>query len=85
MRTARKHLHWYTAELSGGAAFRHVINAIESMAAQVEAVERFFARLAAAGDRLHYSTTDELTFERLGGRAERRIPDATWRTEALAA
>jgi tRNA-dihydrouridine synthase B len=85
VRTARKHLHWYTAELSGGAAFRQVINAIESTAAQVEAVERFFARLAAEGDRLHYSTTDELTFERLGGRPEGRIPDATWRTEALAA
>ena len=85
VRTARKHLHWYTAELSGGAAFRQVINAIESTAAQVEAVERFFARLAAEGDRLHYSTTDELTFERLGGRAEGWTTDATWRTEALAA
>jgi tRNA-dihydrouridine synthase B len=46
VRVARKHLHWYTAQLEGGDAFRHEVNGCESAASQRRAVERFFARLA---------------------------------------
>jgi len=56
VRTARKHLHWYTERLPHGAQFRHAINAIESAPAQIEAVKCFFARLAAESDRLRYAT-----------------------------
>ena len=48
VRIARKHLHWYTERAAGRRReFRHAINAVESVAAQIAAVERFFARLAA--------------------------------------
>ena len=46
VRIARKHLHWYSAELEGGDAFRREVNASESAAGQRRAVDRFFARLA---------------------------------------
>jgi hypothetical protein len=42
--------------LPGGAQFRHAINAVESVAAQIDAVERFFAQLAAAGEWLSYAS-----------------------------
>jgi len=46
VRIARKHLHWYTAGLPRGDAFRREVNACESAASQRRAVDRFFARLA---------------------------------------
>jgi tRNA-dihydrouridine synthase B len=52
VRIARKHLHWYTATLAGGDAFRREVNACESTASQKRAVERFFARLALEGEAL---------------------------------
>jgi tRNA-dihydrouridine synthase B len=52
VRTARKHLGWYAAGLSGGAEFRHEVNRLESSAAQIAAVNRLFDRLAARADRL---------------------------------
>jgi tRNA-dihydrouridine synthase B len=54
LRTARKHLGWYTAGLAGGEAFRREINEAESTAAQVAAVRRLFDRLASRGERLDY-------------------------------
>ncbi len=53
-RIARKHLGWYTHELSGGDAFRREINATESAVAQLSVVHRFFDTLAVRGERLDY-------------------------------
>ena len=52
VRIARKHLHWYTATLAGGDAFRREVNACESTASQKRTVERFFARLALEAEAL---------------------------------
>jgi tRNA-dihydrouridine synthase B len=71
VRIARKHLGWYTSKLAGGDAFRAQMNRLESSADQVAAVDRYFGRLAAAGERLVYA-------------AETQI-EATWGEEALAA
>jgi tRNA-dihydrouridine synthase B len=54
LRTARKHLGWYTAGLAGGEEFRREINAAESAGAQLSAVRRLFDRLALHGERLDY-------------------------------
>jgi tRNA-dihydrouridine synthase B len=55
VRSARKHLGWYVEGLAGGEAFRHEVNRLDSAAAQIAAVNRFFDRLAANGERLVYS------------------------------
>jgi len=55
VRIARKHLGWYSRSLAGGDAFRHEVNAIESVAGQLDAVNRFFDKLAALGDGLAYA------------------------------
>jgi tRNA-dihydrouridine synthase B len=52
VRTARKHLGWYTAALDGGAAFRRVMNACETTHAQLAAVNAYFDELACRGERL---------------------------------
>jgi tRNA-dihydrouridine synthase B len=54
VRTARKHLGWYTQDLSGGDAFRRTINAVDTVAEQIAAVHRLFDTLAAEGERLAY-------------------------------
>jgi tRNA-dihydrouridine synthase B len=54
VRVARKHIAWYTRGLAGAAAFRAVMNTLESCDAQGEAVRAFFARLAADHERLPY-------------------------------
>src|SRR5262249_51897825 len=54
VRIARKHLGWYTKDLAGGDAFRREVNAVETVAAQLAAVHRFFDNLAGAGERLEY-------------------------------
>ena len=46
VRIARKHIGWYTRGLPGGEAFRREANALESAAAQLAAVGRFFDRIA---------------------------------------
>ena len=57
VRIARKHLGWYSRALAGGESFRHEVNAIETVSGQLDAVRRFFDRLAALGDRLSYAET----------------------------
>jgi len=52
VRTARKHLGWYTSALEGGAAFRRVMNACETTHEQLAAVNAYFDQLACRGDRL---------------------------------
>jgi tRNA-dihydrouridine synthase B len=51
-RIARKHLGWYAREITGGEAFRQEVNRLETSAAQIAVVNRFFDRLAALGERL---------------------------------
>ncbi len=52
VRSARKHIGWYSEDLPGGEPFRDHLNAIESTAAQFAAVETFFSRLANEYERL---------------------------------
>jgi tRNA-dihydrouridine synthase B len=52
VRSARKHIGWYVRSLPGGEAFRAEMNAIEDGGAQLAAVNRFFAALGSAMDRL---------------------------------
>ncbi|MDR2624890.1 MAG: tRNA dihydrouridine synthase DusB [Zoogloeaceae bacterium] len=47
VKIARKHIAWYTRGLAGSAAFRQHMNTLTAAAAQQQAVEDFFARLAA--------------------------------------
>jgi tRNA-dihydrouridine synthase B len=54
VRVARKHISWYTKGLAGSAAFRHAMNQLETSAAQLAAVNEFFAQLADRGRRLTY-------------------------------
>jgi len=75
VRTARKHLGWYSAGLAGGAAFRHEVNHLDTSATQIAAVNRFFDGLAARGERLAYASP-----------AVPSLPvSASWVEEALAA
>jgi tRNA-dihydrouridine synthase B len=60
VRTARKHIAWYTRRLEGGAAFCDLMNRIETPEAQAAAVDRFLrehgerhGRLTAAGAAVH--------------------------------
>ena len=48
VRSARKHIGWAVHALPGGAAFRAVMNTLESADAQVRAVQTFFDELADA-------------------------------------
>jgi tRNA-dihydrouridine synthase B len=52
VRSARKHIGWYVRELPGGEAFRGTMNALESSAAQLEAVADFLDTLNEKMDRL---------------------------------
>ncbi|MGH8773304.1 MAG: tRNA-dihydrouridine synthase, partial [Burkholderiales bacterium] len=54
VRVARKHISWYTKGLYGSAAFRCSMNLLETVAAQVAAVNNFFAALRERGDRITY-------------------------------
>jgi tRNA-dihydrouridine synthase B len=55
VRTARKHIIWYTARLEGGAQFCERMNRIESCAEQVRAVDEFLRQHGAHDGRLHYA------------------------------
>ena len=83
-RIARKHLGWYTKDLSGGDTFRREINAAETAETQLSAVHRFFATLAIQSERLDYraASADIVDARDAFGRA----PQASHRGgEALAA
>jgi tRNA-dihydrouridine synthase B len=54
VRVARKHISWYTKGLVGSAAFRHGMNQLPDIEAQLAAVDAFFTELAAGGARLRY-------------------------------
>ena len=82
VRTARKHLGWYTAALAGGDAFRRAMCEAETTSDQLVVVHRYFDALAANHDRLPYVARTG------GGSAESSIhttKNSTWAGEALAA
>ncbi len=57
VRTARKHIIWYTKELAGGRNFCERMNAIGDCVAQARAVDEFFAALEDRSERLMYKST----------------------------
>lgn len=54
VRIARKHISWYTRGLVGSAAFRHAMNQLQTIEAQLSATHTFFEQLADQGRRLAY-------------------------------
>ena len=54
VRTARKHIGWYVRDLQGGEQFRQQMNLLESVDAQLRAVDGFFESQHAWGERLQY-------------------------------
>jgi tRNA-dihydrouridine synthase B len=59
VRSARKHIGWAVRTLPGGEAFRARMNAIEGSAAQLAAVDDFFARLADCHERLPAAANED--------------------------
>lgn len=57
VRTARKHIIWYTKQLDGGKQFCDRMNALDECAEQASAVDSFFAALGERSERLVYSST----------------------------
>ena len=55
VRSARKHIGWYTEGLPGGESFRVELNQLTEADAQLAAVRRYFARLADSHDTLPLS------------------------------
>ena len=60
VRIARKHISWYTKGLTGAAHFRHAMNQLQSVDAQLAAADEFFLGHAAANDHLHYEDSPEV-------------------------
>ncbi len=56
VRSARKHIAWYTQGLVDATAFRQQMNRIEDCDAQLAAVAEYFDRVAQHGDRLPAAT-----------------------------
>jgi tRNA-dihydrouridine synthase B len=54
VRTARKHIGWYTRGLAGANAFRHRMNTLDSTREQLAAVNAFFDEQGARSERLVY-------------------------------
>ncbi|MCG1043276.1 tRNA dihydrouridine synthase DusB [Mycetohabitans sp. B8] len=54
VRTARKHIGWYTRGLSGANAFRHRMNTLDSTREQLAVVNAFFDAQKAQSERLVY-------------------------------
>jgi tRNA-dihydrouridine synthase B len=60
MRTARKHIGWAVQNLPGGPEFRAHMNTLESSSAQVQAMDQWFATLAAQYEYLPFIKTTML-------------------------
>ena len=52
VRSARKHIGWYTEGLPGGEAFRDALNVLTEIDAQLAAVHAYFSQMANQYDRL---------------------------------
>ncbi|MDQ3215334.1 MAG: tRNA dihydrouridine synthase DusB [Pseudomonadota bacterium] len=61
VRTARKHIIWYTTALAGGKKFRERMNVIESCSEQAAAVDEFLSTLGERSERLVYELADSRT------------------------
>ncbi|KGC39127.1 tRNA dihydrouridine synthase DusB [Burkholderia pseudomallei] len=59
VRTARKHIGWYTRGLSGANGFRHRMNTLETTREQLAAVNEFFDAQQALSDRLVYVDNED--------------------------
>ncbi len=59
VRTARKHIGWYTRGLSGANGFRHRMNTLDSTREQLAAVNAFFEAQKALSDHLVYVDDEE--------------------------
>jgi tRNA-dihydrouridine synthase B len=57
VRTARKHIIWYTRALVGGRAFCDEMNRVDDCAAQQRAVDEFLCRHGEHHERLAYAPT----------------------------
>ena len=75
VRTARKHLGWYTESLAGGEAFRRAMCEAQTTGDQLEVVHAYFDTLGAHHDRLPYG----------GDALEISNEKVAWAGEALAA
>ena len=58
VRSARKHIGWYTHGLPQAQAFRQAMNAIDDCDRQLAVVADYFERLGQHSDRLHYTTSE---------------------------
>jgi tRNA-dihydrouridine synthase B len=54
VKIARKHISWYTKGLIGAAHFRHAMNQLPTVDAQLAATDEFFLGYAAANDHPRY-------------------------------
>jgi tRNA-dihydrouridine synthase B len=54
VRIARKHIGWYVKGLAGGNEFRQAMNRLDTVPAQLAAVEHFLDGLSSDGERLNY-------------------------------
>ena len=54
LKIARKHIGWYTKGLVGSSNFRHAMNQLQTVEAQLAATDEFFVAQAAANDHLNY-------------------------------
>jgi tRNA-dihydrouridine synthase B len=84
VRIARKHLGWYAKDLAGGDRFRREVNAVDTSAAQIAAVLRFFELLAGRGERLVYDAPAADVVD-AGAAFGRQRQESLWGGEALAA
>jgi tRNA-dihydrouridine synthase B len=58
VRSARKHIGWYTHGLPEAQVFRQTMNAIDDCDRQLAVVADYFERLGQLSDRLHYLTSE---------------------------
>ena len=84
VRTARKHLGWYTRDLAGSSVARTAFNQAESASAQIDALHRLFDRLGDEGERLRYAG-DDRNDRPAASPPFVSVPSTSWVGEALAA
>jgi tRNA-dihydrouridine synthase B len=60
VKIARKHISWYTKGLVGAAHFRHAMNQLPTVAAQLAATDEFFFGRAAIDEHLQYEAEEAL-------------------------
>jgi tRNA-dihydrouridine synthase B len=85
VRTARKHIGWYTRGLSGANTFRHRMNTLDSTREQLLAVNEFFDAQKALSDRLVYVEELDADGDRGGNDEAEESCDGQNHTDRLAA